>query len=69
MLSREQFYLDFIFKIYPTVIMNNCSTAGTTLGLKHKPEFIFSRLGSNNPMSGKHFHLNSYICKHGIKQV
>jgi hypothetical protein len=27
----------------------------TTLGFKHKPEFINSRLGSLNPMSGKQF--------------
>jgi len=55
MLSREQYYLDFIFKNYSTMIMNNCPIAGTTLGIKHKPEFIISRLGSLNPMSGKQF--------------
>jgi len=32
MLSREQYYLDFIFKNHSTLIMNNCSIAGTTLG-------------------------------------
>jgi len=53
MLSREQYYLDLIFKNYSTLIMNKCSIAGTTLGFKHKPEFINSRLGSLNPMSGK----------------
>ena len=55
MLSREQYYLDFIFKNYSTRIINNCPIAGTTLGFKHKPEFIINRLGSNNPMSGKQF--------------
>jgi group I intron endonuclease len=55
MLSREQYYLDIIFKNYYTIIMNNCSIAGTTLGFKHKPEFINSRLGSLNPMAGKQF--------------
>jgi len=55
MLTREQYYLDIIFKNYSTIIMNNCPIAATTLGFKHKPEFINSRLGSNNPMSGKQF--------------
>src|SRR4029077_9625238 len=55
MVSREQYYLKFIFKNYSTMIMNNCSTAGTTLGFKHKPEFGISRLGSLNPMTGKQF--------------
>jgi hypothetical protein len=51
MLSREQYYLDIIFKNYSTIIMNNCPIAATTLGFKHKPEFINSRFGSLNPMS------------------
>jgi hypothetical protein len=51
MLLREQCYLDIIFKNYNTMIMNNCSIAGTTLGFKHKSDFIKSRLGSLNPMS------------------
>ncbi len=55
MLSREQYYLDFLFKKKFSMIMNNCSIAGTTLGFKHKPDFIISRLGSLNPMSGKQF--------------
>ena len=38
MLSREQYYLDLIFKNNSILIMNNCSIAGTTLGFKHKPE-------------------------------
>jgi hypothetical protein len=53
MLSREQYYLDIIFKNYFTMIMNNCSIAGTTLGFKLKPEFIYSRLGYLNLAEGK----------------
>ena len=55
MLSREQHYLDIIFKYDKEIIMNNSPTAGTTLGFKHKPEFGLSRSGSLNPMSGKIF--------------
>lgn len=52
MLSREQFYLDLLFKLYPTrvLILNNSPTAGTTLGFKHKPEFGLNRSGKLNPM-------------------
>lgn len=59
MLSREQYYLDIIFQIYPSLVLNYCPTAGTTLGYKHKPDFIKNRLGSLNPMGnlkdGKEF--------------
>jgi len=55
MLSREQHYLDIIFKSDKNIIMNNSPTAGTTLGFKHKPEFGLSRSGSLNPMSSKNF--------------
>lgn len=61
LLSREQHYLDIIFKCVCLVnrqterIMNNSPTAGTTLGFKHKPQFGLSRSGSLNPMSGKIF--------------
>jgi hypothetical protein len=61
MLSREQYYLDIIFKNYSTRttartlakarVMNNCPIAATTLAFKHKPEFINSRLGYLNPRS------------------
>jgi group I intron endonuclease len=58
MLSREQYYLDIIFKyrIYnKNMILNNSPTAGTTLGFKHKPSFGLNRSGYLNPMSGKTF--------------
>ena len=39
--------------------LNNCPTAVTTLGFKHKPEFIQIRLGSLTPIGkikeGKQF--------------
>jgi hypothetical protein len=63
MLSREQFYLNIIFKNFPTplgacssseqrLIFNNSPTAGSTAGFKHKPDsnFIKNRLGTLNPM-------------------
>lgn len=53
MLSREQIYLDILFKHFPLSIMNNSPTAGSTLGFKHKPEFGLKRLGKLNPMFGK----------------
>ena len=43
MLSREQYYLDIIFKNSPNSILNNSPTAGSTLGFKHKAEFGLSR--------------------------
>ena len=53
MLSREQFYLDLLFKFYPLITLNSSPTAGTTLGFKHTEEFRLSRTGTLNPMSGK----------------
>jgi hypothetical protein len=53
MLSREQFYLDLLFKYYPLITLNPSPTAGTTLAFKHKEEFRLSRTGTLNPMSGK----------------
>ena len=35
MLSREQFYLDILFKTYPRLTLNKSPTAGSTLGFKH----------------------------------
>ena len=35
MLSREQFYLDILFKTYPLLTLNKSPTAGSTLGFKH----------------------------------
>ena len=55
MLSREQYYLDIIFKNFPNSIFNNSPMAGSTLGFKHKAEFGLSRSGSLNPMQGKIF--------------
>jgi group I intron endonuclease len=55
MLSREQYYLDIIFKNVPNSIMNNSPTGGSTLGFKHKADFGLSRSGSLNPMKGKIF--------------
>jgi len=55
MLSREQYYLDIIFKYDKNMIMNNSPTAGTTLGFIYKPSFGLNRSGSLNPMSGQTF--------------
>lgn len=54
-LSREQFYLDLLFKIYFSLTLNNSPTAGSNLGFKHKPDFGLKRSGSLNPMSGRLF--------------
>lgn len=50
LLSREQFYLDALFKIYPNLKFNFSKTAGSTKGYKPKPEFGLNRLGQLNPM-------------------
>jgi len=55
MLSREQFYLDLLFKFYPLLHLNQSPTAGSNLGFKHTPEFRISRSGALNPMKGKQF--------------
>lgn len=55
MLSREQLYLDLLFQKYTLLALNNSPTAGSTLGFKHKPQFIKNRLGNLNPMKGKIF--------------
>ena len=52
-LSREQIYLDILFKTYPLLTLNKSPTAGSTLGFKHTAEFGFRRSGTLNPMSGK----------------
>lgn len=57
MLSREQFYLDLLFKYYPLITLNSSPTAGTTLGFKNKEEFRLNRTGTLNPMFGKEFSL------------
>jgi group I intron endonuclease len=55
MLTREQVYLDILFKYYPLLSLNNSPTAGSNLGFKHKAEFSLKRSGLLNPMSGKTF--------------
>lgn len=55
MLSREQLYLDLLFKKYPLLALNNSPTAGSNLGFKHKPQFSINRLGKLNPMYGRTF--------------
>ena len=55
MLSREQFYLNILFKTYPLLTLNKTPTAGSTLGFKHTAEFGLKRVGILNPMSGKQF--------------
>nr|YP_010846116.1 GIY-YIG homing endonuclease [Cyathus pallidus]WEV87303.1 GIY-YIG homing endonuclease [Cyathus pallidus] len=55
LLSREQLYLDLLFKFYPLLNLNQSPTAGTNLGFKHTPELSISRSGALNPMKGKQF--------------
>nr|UEK25997.1 hypothetical protein [Mutinus fleischeri] len=50
MLSREQFYIDLLFKDYPLFTLNSSPTAGTNLGFKHTEEFRIRRTGTLNPM-------------------
>lgn len=49
-LSREQYYLDILFKEYPNLALNLSKVAGSTKGYKHRPEFGISRKGHLNPM-------------------
>ena len=53
MLSREQFYLDILFKKYPNLVINLSKIAGSTKGYKHNPEFGEKRSGVLNPMYGR----------------
>lgn len=55
MLSREQFYLDLLFKNDPFKTLNSYPTAGNNLGFKHKENFRISSIGALNPMYGKEF--------------
>nr|YP_009710594.1 GIY-YIG homing endonuclease [Amanita bisporigera]QFZ98542.1 GIY-YIG homing endonuclease [Amanita bisporigera] len=50
LLSREQYYLNIIFKSDKDMIMNNYPTAGTNLNFKHKSSFGLNRSGSLNTM-------------------
>lgn len=49
-LSREQHYIDILFKENPDLIINLSPQAGSTKGFKHKSEFGLNRSGSLNPM-------------------
>jgi group I intron endonuclease len=51
-LSREQKYLDKLFKKYPDLVLNLSKVAGSTKGYKHRPDFGISRKGHLNPMFG-----------------
>lgn len=55
MLAREQYYLNLLFKFYPSLTLNSSPTAGTTLGFKHTKKFSLNRTGILNPMYGKEF--------------
>ena len=50
LLSREQHYLDILFKKFPNLALNLSKVAGSTKGYKHRPEFSVSRKGNLNPM-------------------
>jgi len=49
-LSREQYYLDMLFKEYPDLALNLSKVAGSTKGYKHATDFGLSRKGHLNPM-------------------
>lgn len=53
MLSREQFYLDLLFKFYPLFNLNISPSAGSTLGFKHSSDFRKKRSSNLNPMWNK----------------
>ena len=55
-LSREQIYLDILFKKYPNLVINLSKIAGSTKGYKHNPEFGEKRSGVLNPMAGGRSH-------------
>jgi group I intron endonuclease len=55
MLSREQYYLDLLFKDYPLLNLNKSPSAGTTLGFKHSSDFGKNRSGKFKPMWNKQF--------------
>lgn len=52
-LSREQYFLDILFRDYPDLVINLSKQAGSTKGYIHKPEFRLNRLGYLNPMYGR----------------
>lgn len=53
LLSREQYYLDMLFKNYPDLVINLAKIAGSTKGYIHKSEFGLSRSGQLNPKYGR----------------
>lgn len=53
LLSREQFYIDKLFNLYPNLVLNLSRQAGSTKGYKHKPSFSLNRMGELNPMFGR----------------
>ena len=50
LLSREQYYIDHLFKYNPNEVLNLSKTAGSTKGYKHRKEFGVNRTGNLNPM-------------------
>jgi group I intron endonuclease len=52
LLSREQHYLNILFKKFPNLALNLSKVAISTKGYKHRPEFSVSRKGNLNPMFG-----------------
>jgi group I intron endonuclease len=55
MLSREQIYIDMLFKNYPLLNLNKSPSAGNNLGFKHLPAFGINRSGNLNPMWNREF--------------
>lgn len=49
-ISREQHYIDKLFKNSPDLVLNLSPQAGSTKGYLHKSEFRLNRSGSLNPM-------------------
>jgi len=39
LMTREQFYIDMLFKLYYDLALNLSAQAGSTKGYKHKPSF------------------------------
>jgi group I intron endonuclease len=56
MLSREQFYLDILFKEYSDKKLNLSPTACSNLGYKHTTEFKLNMSGKLHPLYDKTFY-------------
>lgn len=52
LISREQYYIDKLFSLYPYLALNLSPQAGSTKGYKHKASFSLNRMGVLNPMFG-----------------